>query len=215
MKCKLVADSSANLLELEGADFAVASLKILVGNREFVDDRNVDIPEMLQALKQHKGPSSTACPSVQDWLDAFGDADMVFGTAITSGLSGCFGAAQIAAQTYEEEHPGRKVFILDSLSTGPEMELLLEKYQELIREEGDFDRICQQIQAYSQKTRLLFCLESLENFAKNGRVNPLVAKAVGLLGVRVIGKASDKGTLQPLHKVRGHNKAFAQLLKTM
>ena len=28
------------------------------------------------------------------------------------------------------EHPGRKVFILDSLSTGPELELIIEKYKE-------------------------------------------------------------------------------------
>lgn len=51
-------------------------------------------------------------------------------------------------------------------------------------------------------------LESMKNLANNGRVNPLVAKAAGLLGIRVIGKASDKGDLEQLSKCRGEEKAI-------
>ena len=90
---------------------------------------------MLKELKEYKGKSSTACPSVGDWLEAFGDADIVYGSAITSHLSGCYNAAAIAADEYRGRYPGRKVFILDTLSTGPEMELITEKYRELIRGE--------------------------------------------------------------------------------
>lgn len=215
MKIKLVTDSSANLMHMKGVEFDSAPLKVIVGSREFEDNDGADVGQLLQALKQHKGPSSTACPSVQDWLEAFGDADIVYGAAITSNLSGCFGAAQIAAEEYMQTYPGRKVFILDSLSTGPELELIMEKYRELILEGKKFEQVCQQIQIYAGTTQLMFCLESLSNFAKNGRVSPVVAAAVGILGVRIIGKASEQGTLQPLHKVRGEKKTLRQLLSGM
>ena len=132
MKIRLAADSSSNIHAMPGLDYTAAPLTIVAGEKEYVDVPSLDVEKMMRGLKEHKGRSSTACPGVGDWLEAFGDADIVYGVAITSNLSGAWNAANIAAEQYMEEHPGRKVFILDSLSTGPEMELILEKYQELI-----------------------------------------------------------------------------------
>ena len=215
MKIKLVADSSANLTCMPHCDYSFAPLKVIAGNHEFTDDTKIDVPFMLQRLDAHKGPTSTACPSVQDWLEAFGDADLVLGVSITSALSGCFNTASIAAQEYTAANPDKKVFILDSLSTGPEMELILEKYQELLSQNKSFDAICNEIQQYLSHTHLIFSLESLSNFAKNGRVSQSTAAAVGFLGIRIVGKASDHGTLEPLHKCRGEKKALQQLLQSM
>ena len=58
-------------------------------------------------------------------------------------------------------------------------------------------------------------LESMRNLANNGRVNPLIAKAAGLLGIRVVGKASDKGDLEPLDKCRGEGNALTAIVSRM
>ena len=58
-------------------------------------------------------------------------------------------------------------------------------------------------------------LQSLKNFAANGRVSPAVAKIAGVLGIRVIGKASEQGTLEPTNKCRGDEKSLATLLENM
>ena len=215
MKIKLVADSSANINVMSGVEFESVPLKIVVGDQEYTDNADLEIGDMLKALKEYKGKTSTACPGVQEWINAFGDADVVFGVAITSGLSGCYNTAKIAAEEYMEANPGAKVFILDSLSTGPEMELILEKYQELIAAGKSFEEIRDEVKEYSKNTHLMFSLETLSNFAKNGRVSPAVAAAVGLLGIRVVGRASDEGTLEPMHKCRGEKKALQQILITM
>ena len=215
MKYKLVADSSANIHTTHGMDVTYVPLKIVTDRKEYTDTTALDVPDMLRELRQYKGKSSTACPGINDWADAFEDADVVFGVAITSNLSGCYNAGRLAADEYMEAHPDRKAFILDSLSTGPEMQLILEKYQELIEEGKSFDEICSEIRAYTERTHLLFSLESLDNFAKNGRVSPITAKAVGILGIRVVGKASDEGTLEPLHKCRGEKRALQQLIDSM
>jgi fatty acid-binding protein DegV len=39
------------------------------------------------------------------------------------------------------------------------------------------------------------------------------AKAAGLLGIRAVGKASDVGTLQPLSKCRGEEKALNYIVE--
>ena len=211
---RIVADSSANLAVNGGAVVSVP-LKIITDQKEYVDDASLNTTAMVWDLQSYTGKSSTACPSPQDWLEAFGDAPYVFCIAITSNLSGSCNAATIAKADYEASFPGRKVYVIDSLSTGGEMELIAEKIQELITEEHTFEQICQEIQEYQQHTGLMFMLESMQNLANNGRVNKIVAKAAGILGIRAVGKASDVGTLEPLEKSRGEKKALASIQRIM
>lgn len=212
---KIVTDSSADTLLLEGVDFASAPLTIVTAEREYVDDATLDVAQMAEDLLQYSGKSSTACPGVGEWLTAFGDAEEVFCVTITGNLSGSYNAAVIAAQDYREAHPDRRVFVLDSLSAGPEMRLLLERLRDDVAAEMDFQAICDDVSAYSAKTGLIFVLESMKNLANNGRVSKLVAKAAGLLGIRAVGKASDHGTLEMLDKSRGAKKALAAVVEHM
>lgn len=212
---KIVADSSANLLGTDGADFASVPLRILAGDMEYVDDAELDVSGMQEDLRKYKGRSGTACPGAGDWLAAFGEAEEVFGVSITSHLSGCYNSARIAAEEYTAKHPDRKVFVLDSLSTGPEMQLIVEEYARLIGAGHSFEQICEEIVAYTGRTHLLFSLESLMNFAKNGRISQALAAVAGLLGIRMVGRASTEGELELLHKCRGEKKAIQQLWKCM
>ena len=210
---KITADSSADLLELAGMDFAVAPLKIITDSKEFVDDAALDVKDMVQWFDSYKGRSKTSCPNPGDWLDAFGDAEEVFCVTITSGLSGSYNSACVAKEIYESEHEGRRVCVIDSLSAGPELVLLIEKLQELIAQDLPFDEICSQIKAYQEKTGLVFMLESLKNFAANGRVPMAVAKLAGVLGIRIVGKASEQGTLEPVNKCRGEAKSLTAIME--
>lgn len=214
-KMKIVADSSANLLTLQNVDFASAPLKIIAGKQEFVDDCNLNVEEMVDFFDSYKGRSKTSCPNPGDWLEAFGYADDIFCVTITSGLSGSYNAACVAKQMYEAENSGKRVFVIDSLSAGPELVLIIEKLQELIAEGCAYEDICRQVEAYTQKTGLVFALASLKNFAANGRVPVAVARLAGILGIRIVGKASQEGTLQPLDKCRGEAKALEKLLEHM
>lgn len=215
MNVKIVADSSANLLAFEGVAYASVPLKIVTDENEYVDDAKLDTLSMMAALDEYKGRTGTSCPNVGDWLEAFGDAQEVFTVAITGTLSGSYNASVQAREVYEEQHPGRRVCCLDSLSTGPEMVLIVEKLRELIRQGFSFEEVESAIRAYMQTTHLLFMLESVANLAKNGRISPLIAKAVGFLNIRIVGKASDQGTLQQLHKARGGKKGLEAMMREM
>jgi len=216
MKFKLVTDSSANLRSVEeNVDFQSVPLTIRVQDREFVDDANLDLGDMLETLATTKSKSSSSCPNVEDYLSAFGDADRVICITITSNLSGSFNAARLAKEEYEATHPDRKVYVIDSLSAGPELKLLAQKALDLVKSSALFEEICQKVSEYQAKTHLIFCLESLKNLANNGRVSPVVAKIAGVLGIRAVGKASDVGTLEMLDKVRGEKSAIVKIFERM
>ena len=209
---KIVADSSANLLTLQHVPFSSAPMKVIAGDREFVDDARLDLDAMLRFFKAYKGKSQTSCPNTGDWLEAFGEAEDIFCVAITSGLSGSYNSACAARDLYEAENPGKRVFVIDSLSAGPELTLIVKKLEELVLAGMGYEDICREITSYQEKTGLIFMLESLNNFAANGRVSPAVAKIAGMLGIRIVGKASDVGTLEPTDKCRGEKKSLDTLL---
>ncbi|MBE6605778.1 MAG: DegV family EDD domain-containing protein [Ruminococcaceae bacterium] len=212
-KIKIVVDSSSDLTELSNADFASAPLKIVTSEKEYVDDKNLNVEQMVETLYTYKGKSSTSCPNVNDWLDAFGDAEEVFCITITSSLSGGYNSACVAKKVYREKYPERRVNIIDSLSTGPEIVLMAEKIRDMILVGKDFDQISSTIKSY--KTELLFALKSMKNLANNGRISKLKAAAAGILGIRAIGKASEQGTLEMLSKCRGEAKTIKALVKYM
>lgn len=215
MSIKIVADSSSDVYKLEEGIYESVPLKIITDEREYIDDGKCNVEEMADYLASYKGKSSTACPAPGDWLKAFGEYKKIICVTITSNLSGSYNAALVAKQQYEEENPGSEVFIVDSLSAGPELGLIVEKIQEFIKEGNPFETIKEKIMEYKKKTSLLFTLESLNNLANNGRVSRTVAAVAGILGIRLVGKASDEGTLEPLDKVRGEKKALNTLIKLM
>ncbi len=212
---KIVSDSSADVYSLESIPFSSAPLKIVTHEKEYIDDENLDIAQMVNTLLKSKEKSGTACPAISDWLQAFGEAQNIFCITITSALSGSYNSACIAKEEFLASHPDSKVFIIDSLSAGPELKLIIEKLEELIRLGYSFDEICDLIVEYKKHTGLLFILESLKNLANNGRVNKLVAGAVGMLGVRITGKASDKGELELISKTRGEAKTLPNVLSIL
>lgn len=212
---KIVTDSAADVLHLDKVDFAYAPLKIVTDEREFVDNTALDVEAMTRYFNTYKGRSKTACPGPGDWLKTFGDAEDVFCITITSGLSGSYNAACVAKELYETEHPGRRVFVLDSLSAGAEMTLLVHKLEELVLTGMEAEAIDRAIRAYAATTGLTFVLESLKNFAANGRISPTVAKLAGVLGIRIVGRASAEGRLEPLRKMRGAANALSGLLNVL
>lgn len=211
---KIISDSGANVLHLDDASFENIPLTIHVDGTDYQDDASLSVDEFIEALHQNDGKTSTACPSIAQWQKAFEGADEIYAITITSVLSGSYNSAVQAAGMYREDHPETKIHVIDSLSAGPEMELIIDKLEESIDAGLNFDEICAKINAYKEKTHLNFALESLDNLAKNGRISPAVAKVAKMLKIRIIGRPDD-GKLTPIGKARGARKTISYLIKDM
>lgn len=215
MSRRIVSDSSSNVYEVPGVDFVSVPLKIITEKAQYVDNPELDVPEMVAELIATKGPNSTSCPNAFEFEEAYMGADEVFAVTITSALSGSWNSAQQAAEHYMEQHEGKKVCVIDSLSAGPELHLIIEKMTELIQTDLTFEEISEQLHEYTKHSHLLFSLESLANLAKNGRVNPVIAKIASLVGIRFVGVASEEGKLQQIANVRGAKKAVQTVFDHM
>lgn len=213
MKRIIVTDSSCDIWELNGVDFSVAPMTISTDNKHYVDNQELDVRLMSEDLAKYKGVSHTACPSVGSWLDCYEGYDEVFVVTLTGAMSGTYNSAMTAKGIYEEENENVKIHVFDSLSTGPEMRLLIEKLKEMIEEDLTFEEIVEKGQDYLNHTRLFFALKSLHNFAMNGRVSKAVASAIGVLNISIFATASEEGTIQQISKCRGEKKVVKSMIE--
>ena len=214
-KIKIVSDSASDIFALDKVDFTYAPMKIITDGKEIIDDKNLDVGNMVRYFDEYKGRSKSSCPNPNDWLTAFDDADDIFCVTITSGLSGSYNSACTAKQIYESDNEGKRVFVIDSLSAGPQITLIIKKLEEYVQNGMTFEDICVNITEYLQNTGLMFMLKSLKTFANNGRVSPIVAKVVGIAGICIVGKASEEGTLEPMHKCRGEARSLKTLVSEL
>jgi len=208
MTWKIVADSGCDYRQLENpafdTEFVSVPLTIQVADQVFVDDANLDIDKMMETMYATSEASKSACPSPDDYLRAFEGAKHIFVVTITGTLSGSHNSAQLAKNIYLEEHPDTQIHVIDSLSAGGEVGL-------------SFEEVVEVITTYQEKTKLLFVLAKVDNLVKNGRLSKLIGTVVGLLNIRMVGEASETGTLELLQKARGAKKslqaAYEELIK--
>ena len=193
---RVIADCSADFADIDGVDYRLVPLTISTDERNFTDDEDLDVNEMLDYLSKYNGPSRTACPGIEQWMNSYEGADEVFVVTLSEGLSGTYNAAVTAGNLYVEEHPNAKVHVY-------------------VRDGKSYDEIIALGDDYIRHSRIFFALESFHNFAANGRVNKVVAAAAGLLGIRVLATGDPTGQITIAAKCRGEAGTLKAFLKNL
>ncbi|MGT2721856.1 DegV family protein [Streptococcus porcinus] len=218
-KWKIVVDSGCDLIELETNPETIAfervPLTLCVGKEVFIDNSELDIDGMMAAMNQSAQATTSSCPSPDAFLQAYHGAENVIAITITGTLSGSHNSARLAKEMLLEENPDVNIHVIDSLSAGGEMDLMVLELERLINQGLTFEGVVEAIETYINQTGLLFVLAKVDNLVKNGRLNKLVGAVVGLLNIRMVGCASSDGKLELLQKARGQKKAINALVEEL
>lgn len=219
MAWKIVVDTACDFREIpnkaDNVTYERVPFTLQIEGKDYVDTLDLDIDEMMRAMYASSEPARSACPSPEAFLSAYRGAENVIVLTLTGGLSGSYNSAVAAEKMLKEENENINIHIINTLSAGGQIDLLLLKINELIKEGLTFDEVVAKITEYQKNTKLIFTLEKVDNLVKNGRLSKFAAAVVGLLNMRMVGEASKEGTLHLLHKVRGEKKAVAAVVDEM
>ena len=220
MSWAIIADSSCNLRDYtpQAPDtlYAYAPLKINVGGTEYSDDANLDVAELNRRVAEEKSASSSACPSAGEWAELFRSAENVIAITISANLSGSFEAASMARDLVQEEG-GHRIHLVNSRAAGGKLEMLvilLDRYL-TVHPEATFKEACAYIDGIEQCSTVLFSLSSYENLTKSGRMPKMAGILANKLNIRVLGTASEEGTIKIVAPTRGLKKMVAKVVQTM
>jgi len=214
MDYKIVVDSSSNLSSNYIVDndvgFEVVPLTIRINDKDYIDDDNLNIKEMMDDLDKCKSKPTSSCPSPALYMQAYEGAKHVICITISSKLSGSFNSAFLASMDLDDT----KVHVVDSLSAAGSLVLLVDKTYELIKQGLSYEEICEKIDDYVKEINLFFVLDSFDNLVRNGRMSKLVAFVATSLAIKPLCIA-DKGEIKVYKKLRTLKIALKGLVTEM
>ena len=123
--------------------------------------------------------------------------DDVIVITISSGLSGTYQSAAIAANDY----PGR-VYVIDSLSATAGEQVLIEWAIKLRDEGKSAAEIFAELDEMRKKARLFVRLETLEYLKRGGRISKTSAAVGGLLNIKPILTLNGEGKLVGINSMK-------------
>ena len=213
MSFKIVADSSCDLTKelKEKMDVGLVPLTIEVDNKTFVDNQDINVKALIQAMKDSKLGFKTACPSPADFMNEYEKADNVFVVTLSSALSGTYNSAMMAKEMMLENVSDKFIHVFDSLSASVAETLVSIKIHELIEANNDKFEIVNKVESYIKEMKTFFILDSLDNLIKTGRINKIVGQVATALNIKPIMGADDDGSIKLVEKIRGSKKAFKRL----
>ena len=202
MKYRICVDSSSNLLSNyivdEEVGFNVIPLTIRVGNKEYVDNDDLNVDELLKDVESSKEACSSSCPAPQDFLNHFEDSEYVICVTISQKLSVCYKSACVAKDMSENKD---NILIIDSKLTAGAMRLIVDKAYQLIKSGKEFKEITEELIKYRDSIQLLFVLDKFDNLVKNGRMSKVVAFIAQLAAIKPL-CYGDEGEIKIKEKIR-------------
>jgi len=212
MSVRIFVDSTADLIPALREKVRVVPLTVHFGDKEYADGVEITPDEFYKKLVASKDLPTTSQATPYAFSEAFEEAveagDTVVAIIISSGLSGTYQSATIAAS----EFPG-KVFVVDSRNVTISTGVLVEYAFRLLEQGMDAEAIAAELDQAKSRVRLMAVVDTLEYLQKGGRVSKAVAIAGGLLSIKPIIGINDQGKIDVVAKVRGNKQANAAMNK--
>lgn len=198
----------------EEQNIEVIPMEVFIESEEPKKGSEVDVYEFYQKLREKK-VAKTSAVSIDAFVTAFTahlekGEDIVY-VALSSGLSGTFSAANIAAGELREKFPERNIYIVDSRS-GSIGEGLIAYFAALKKAEG---ATAEEVASYAQEAAYQLCswftVDDLFFLKRGGRLSAATAIVGSLFMIKPILHASEEGKLIPGSKARGRRGAIEAL----
>lgn len=198
MAVKIITDSTADLLEPVRRQVRVVPLTVHFGDEEYIDGVTIDHKAFYEKLIETDVMPTTSQASPAAFAKEFAalGSDSAVVITISSGLSGTYQSAVIAAQDFEN------VFVVDSGSAAIGTGILVELALRLARQGMSAQQIARQLEKERERVCVVALVDTLEYLKKGGRISKSVALAGSLLNIKPVLSIRD-GQIEMLGKARG------------
>lgn len=217
MEHKIIVDSCCDVTPelIEKYGITTVPLTLTLGERNIVDDDNVDLPKFMVDMKNSKEKVGSAAPSPGLYKDAFIKACKSYVVTLSSNLSGSYASAMAGKQMALEEAPDTEVHVFDSKSACAAEVLIAIKIGEFIQSGLQQSGIISVVDDFISQMKTYFVLESIDNLLKNGRIGRVTGKIISVLNIKPIMGADGDGNIALFSHARGEKQILEKLADTI
>ncbi len=221
MSYEIVTDSASNLTRdlLEKYNIHMISYHVSIDGEDYDcydPDRDYAAAGKEFYDKMRNGAKvSTSLVNTARFTDFFtpmleAGKDIIF-VGISSGLSGTVQAAKIAADTLEEDFPGRKVIVIDSMGASLGEGLLVIELSKLRGQGVSVEEAAAWYEAHKMDMNHVFTVDDLKYLQRGGRISAASAIVGSILSIKPVLQADDNGKIIAFSKMRGRKKALKEV----
>ena len=207
---RIVADSSCDLNDQlkDYLQLTHVPLTISLGDKDYRDDENLDVAQMLDDMDKSDDVPRSTCPSPHEFIEAFKEKGSVFVVCMTAALSGTYNSARLARELYLQEYEEKFIHIFDSKGSSSRETLIAMKIKELIEQNLPEEEIASKVQDYIDNQHYYFQFGDLAPMVKNGRIPKLKGVIATALNIKPILYASEKGEVEIYGNVRSERRSI-------
>lgn len=209
----VVLDSTADLPDpaARHPNWRLVPLYVRFGDETFRDHVELEAADFYDRLRASDVQPQSSQPTPADFERAFAELDgfeRILCVLISGRLSGTAESARLAAQATGDE----RVTVIDSESVSGGVVILADAIQRRLDRGTTDEEIAELVERFRRESTILFTVDTLDYLVRGGRVGKAAGLAGQLLSVKPI-LAIDDGEVEPLKRVRGRQKALAELLR--
>ena len=214
MSIRIITDSGSDIDQKTAARWGVKVLPLTVrfGDEEFKDGITLSADDMYNRMIENGEIPKTSQVPPFDYEAAFREAvdagDEVICIALSSGMSGCYQSAVIAAQQF-----GDKVSVVDSLNVSSSQYVMVRFARALMHMDKSREEIVRRLEQSLKHLHVIALPSTLEYVEKGGRIPKSVAKAGSILNIKPIITSGAEGKVELIGKGRGTASAYKQFTK--
>ena len=207
----IVLDSTADLPDAADRfpNWRIVPLHVRFGDESLRDGVDIDAATFYERLRDSSVFPTTSQPTPADFLACYeelGSYERIFSLHVSARVSGTLASAETAAA---ELGDGR-VRAIDTETASASITMLALAIQRRLERGTSDEEIDALAERYLRERGLLFTVDTLEFLQRGGRIGKAAAFAGTLLQVKPILSIRD-GEVEPIKRVRGERKAFAEL----
>jgi DegV family protein with EDD domain len=211
----IVLDSTADLPDAADRfpNWRVVPLYVRFGDESLRDGVDIDPSEFYARLRESSVFPTTSQPTPGDFLACYeelGAYERILSLHVSARVSGTFASAETAAADLGD---GR-VRPIDTETASASIAMLALAIQRRLERGTSDEEVDALAERYLRERGLLFTVDTLEFLQRGGRIGKAAAFAGTLLQVKPILSIRD-GEVEPVKRVRGERKAFAELAEAL
>lgn len=218
---KIVTDSTADLPEEYLKEHGIGCINIcytLNGITYGREGRELEWKDFYAQMREGQMPTTSQINPAEFkefFEECLKESKEVLYLAFSSGLSGTYNNARMAAEELMEERPEAKIMVVDSLCASMGEGLFVHKAVCMKEDGKTMEEVADWMQEHVQNFVQVFTVDDLNHLYRGGRVSKVTAVVGSIAGIKPILHVDEEGHLIPISKTRGRKKSLHCLVDYM
>lgn len=188
--------------------------------KQYTDDLGQSIPfDEFYRRMQEGASTKTSQINMEEFREYFEpflkEGKDILHVTLSSGISGVFNSAKLAADELMEQYPDRKICVVDSLGASSGYGLMMDKMADLRDEGKTFDEACLWLEENKLKLHHWFFSTDLTFYIRGGRISKTAGTVGMVLNICPLLNMDNEGRLIPRQKIRTKKKVIQEIANKM